>query len=459
MTGSVATAPRQATAGGMSLVLLLMAAPAQAHTPVTWIVLAGDPDWCQVIADADGGDQIFLSPGRYEGPCAVDLPAALYDNEQTVIGSLDPADQAVITAPASDVPLELTGARVVVRQLVFEDVEGADALRLVGLTQAWVRESLFRRVVGRAVVAEAVEDLHVVDTRFEGVDEALIVGAVDGSGPVPMVGTLWNVGHDVGVGVRVAAGTGGTLSDDTWTGVRDVGIEVAGGGAEPLNIDRVLVQGARGVDIADGPVWLRSSVVVGETLAVGGGGPSATEVVLAGNSLLGPNALDDWGPDRGLQAIGNAVDAALPDVGAELVGNVVCGGVECYVDRDVLDLFPPVDSPLRGGGVDVTSLTHDWCNRARKVPPAAGAIEGYGPDSFGPLPTEERTFTPCGVPGTTLDTGVVFDTGGARDTGPSDSDSPDGSGGGGVCGCEARPSSSPIGVGLATWLVRRRVSR
>src|SRR5688572_8151418 len=119
--------------------LIWLATPvALGHIPVVYITRPTE-DWCAVINGTIGNDIVMLEPGTYQGPCDIVAEISDVDLELTTVQSFDPADPPVFLPGAADYVLSVSGHRLILLQLEFEDLpEGVDAVRVDDIRELWI---------------------------------------------------------------------------------------------------------------------------------------------------------------------------------------------------------------------------------------------------------------------------------------------------------------------------------
>lgn len=449
-------------------VALGLSVAASAHVPV--IYFAGpEDDWCGVINATQGSDIVMLYGGQYVGPCDIEAKPSTLIGEQTTVQSFDPLDPAVFATSDADYVLRLSGESLLVLQLQFQDLPAdIDAIRIDGIRTVWVRFSWFRDLAGRAVVQTGLADeLQVTDSEFTSVALPVDVGC-GGACPLEVLEVSENLVIGGDVGITVANGSG-LVIDNVISGAATGLVAWGGGGAGsgvPLEITGNLVDAVGdAIAVTAGPLRLTANVAIGAP-ALSAPGVSGVEAL--GNTFAAASGaavdLAGWDAASGNRLIDDAVLGSVPDLpGVPVDGTVACGD-GCFVDAPGWDFFPAVDSPLRGAGISDGELGPDWCGRVRDTPPSAGAIEGYGALSFGPLGPVFKGDIDCTLPvATEPPTGT--DPGTTPSTPPGDD--PDGDPSppaataetGGGCGCAAGGSRPIALAGLAALIAARRRRR
>jgi hypothetical protein len=412
-----------------------LVASAAAHIPVIYTT-GPDDDWCQVIADALGGDYILLLPGDYDEACTIEGKVSDPEGEVTIVQSFDATDPArLVHDGSSDHLLAVSGTVVTLLQLSFGEVpEGVAAVRLGEGTDLTVRYNQFAGGEGAGVVQHGdIDGLVVSDNRFDGPSGPAVDLGCDGA---CATGSLTLDGNLVlgGSGALVASTADEALVVDN--SIFD---------HEGVALQLSLPEGVIEANLVDGSADIEAAEVVNTVIT---GELTGSVDLLRFNTLLGAVSA------TAAEARANATVAT--DLGGD---NVQCGA-DCFVDLEQLDLYPSVDSLLRAAATFDEQVRLDWCGNERRTPSSAGAVEAVGVTGFGPIQADYKALQDCrvsdptGTVPTIPSTGDTADTGGGSTTAVDDADA-------GGCGCSTGGSALSGGawLGLLVGWRRRRTAR
>jgi len=383
--------------GGSWVVLLLAAAVIRRRVLVAGLFIPGvagahigqiftigpDEDWCTFInEEVLPGDLIFLLPGEYEGPCEWVAREPTEIGEINMLQSTDVQNPAILTAPAgSDYILSVTGTRVSLLHLWFQEADVETALALDAVTDVEVRFGHFVDIGGDAVRIGDTDDVRVADSEFRRVSGAAVtVGCEDGGCSASELLLADLLVEDAAAGVRVHPGSAASLYDSVFAEVP--------GGALVYRGDLGLVSGNLfwSPVAVEGSVSLRNNIVADGVVV----DTEATGLSLIGNALLG--GMERVRTPESWTFLGNAVEGAEPLE----EGNVACPVVsDCWEDAAGGDFRPVVDSALLDQGVSSGLLT-DFCGSEREAPHAIGALERT--ETAAPLGVAFKKLQVCVVP-------------------------------------------------------------
>jgi len=429
--------------------VLVLSMPARAHIPVIYTATPDD-DWCQIVADALGGDYIMLTPGDYVGPCDITAEVSKPEGEVTILQSFDANNLArLVHDGVSDYILRVSGPGVFnVLQVEFGPVPaGVDAVRVGDGNDLMVRYNTFSSGDGRGVVQEGpVELLRVLDNRFVAPsgDPIVMDCPACGLGRFEVDGNVVEGGRGA---IVVASDAEGQVNDNTIAEHEGTPLQLA---VPAASVERNFVEGMADVEAAA----VVNNIVVGDAVV-------AADSVIH-NDLLA--AVDVSASGR--------VEANVT-LGVDLGSDNVSCDPSCFADLDARDYFPVDGSPLRGAAPWSAEAPVDFCGNGRDDPTAAGAVEAIG-TGFGPVEITYRALANCRPDESTTETG--------GDTGATDT--PDGTGGSDTgspatdattadlqvqdkkgCGCHTGPGAAhPTVPWLLAWglpwgMVRRRSLR
>ena len=366
-----------------SFVALCVPAVSWAHDVLIFDVTPED-DWCTVVnEEAQPGDVIRLAPGDYPGPCFIDRTPPEEQDEYTMVMSLDPENPArILHDGESDSFIKVRGDQVMVMALVFEDIPaGVAAIEVVGEREIWIRYNQFFGEGATGVVVQgAVDGLHLIDNRFDGIDVGFSMDFGDGQSVVDLGDNLMT---NVTYAAQIQGNWEGWIRDNIVLDVAH-GFQLgAGEYASPLVVHGNWIRSTtQAFSIETGPLVMSNNIVQGEgsvwNLAASETGLG--EVTVTGNSFLiqGEDAFQQT-TLSGLKAYNNLSAAEFPVFEDTQPGsNLVCDRPSaCWVDPDS-GLFYPVD-PVLGVPVDgvVSEVGLDFCGKERASKPTYGALEPY----------------------------------------------------------------------------------
>jgi len=433
------------------LFLLLIPARAAAWTHYAW---PGD-DWCQLLEDAEPGDEVVLLPGEHTGGCRATV-------EGVVLRSQHHAERASVIQPDKQGPLlRVEADRVSIRDLDLGPTAWS-GVEVAGADDVEVTRCLFVGVGGVSIDASDGHSrgLRVVDDEFRDLGgTAVQLGAPDAAAAdFVLEDNLVDRVQDGG-GIWSEAGSWGAIRRNVVhdTGGTSVRLEGAWGDDERSAVERNLLVGARGgvgLEIDGGPARVNGNIVIGGlegALRADGrhreGLVRSIEIV--GNTFLGDGApavlLPGWGPGRHLTFANNAAGnlgagpglPTIPD-GFQAGGNIDCD-LDCWRDPEGWDLWPTLYSPLVVGAEQpwLEWGEPDFCGSPRET--STGAIEAMA-GGGGALVIDFLGAQPCPEQeDDDWDWGWVCGGGGWGDPG---------------CGCsQPRPDGSVGGLApLALWL-------
>lgn len=374
-----------------SLLPVLLAGVARAHVPIIYIASPED-DWCALINGTQGSDIVMLMPGEYRGPCDIEAKPSNMPGEQTTVQSFDPEDPARLSGSDADYVLRLTGERIILLQLLFEDLpEGIDAVRVGDVQEAWLRYNSFRDITGRAVVLDGtVGSLLVEGNELSRVGEGLSIGCEVCS--APEIEIVNNLVLDSTIGLSIGPSASGILIDNVISGT-ERGVRLAGSeGSELVLTGGLYETTGPAIEVLSGPVTIDTNIVLGVPVLLA---ETPIEASITANTLVGELDLPD--DPSGITLRDNALVGATVPMGVPGEGSVSCGP-ECFVDLYGWDFYPAPSSPLRAAAVEDEALGPDWCGRVRNDTPCSGAVEAYDVPSFGPVVIGFKSAFDCSLP-------------------------------------------------------------
>lgn len=399
--------------------LWLLSSIASAHIPVIYIV-GPDDDWCTAIDDALGGDVIMLLPGDYTGACDIVAEGSDPVGEMTSVQSFDASAPArFVHDGVSDHILSVSGVMLTLLQVDFGELPaGVTGVEVREGDDLTVRYCTFEGGDGAGIVQTApVSTLRVLDNRFVGFEGVGIDLGCDGSCGIDDLLLAGNVVDGGAAALRVRTSGEAEVVDNNAFSAAGTVLDVI---APAAVVSRNHIDGAVRAEV----LRFDSNIVRGDLAGTG---------ELAFSTLLG-------GVDWTGSVEGNA--SVATDLGE---GNVRCDAA-CFVDLEGGDFFPAEGSPLRRAVARRDDVTVDWCDNLRRNPASAGAVEGLGITSFGPVVDDYKALQDCRVSDDTTTTGTADPTGDTADPGAPVDEA-------GGCGCTAGPEPAGVGALLALLIV------
>ncbi len=320
-------------------------------------------DWCDFINnEVLPGDQIFLLPGVYEGPCDWFAQEPAETDQMNMLQSSDPENPAVFTAPLGpDSVLAISGSHVGIHYVSFEGVPfDVISIRADDVQTVEIRHSRFVDVEGDAVQIRSASDLWVDDTEFIAVGRTAVrVGCqyeVDcTASDIRLTGLLID---GAAVGVVVNPGSDAHIIDGVYGPNENYAFTYVG--------ERGVITG----NLAWSPVVIEGETSIENNIFAAGLRLLTTEdISLRGNSIVG--GIENFLTPDEYVFVANAVEGPLPDG----EGNVSCADPDvCWEDVEGGDFRPAAGSELLTKPAESGLLT-DFCGNDREVPGAVGALE------------------------------------------------------------------------------------
>ncbi len=408
-------------------------------TQTAWaedIELNPGEDFCAAINQASPGDNIILSEGTYQGPCAINNGGEP-DNPITLRGSaLGDRPYIHYDGNSSNV-IDVLQSHVAIEGLAFGPTNAnIDAIKIKAGSHIVIFDNEFDGVGGISISANTSdsEGVSIIGNWLHDLQATgIYIGCHSGSDSCAATDVLivdnFIDGVDsqnVGYGLEIKLDSFGTVANNVIHDTKGPGIEIFGS-TDPNRVNQVygnLVIGSRTagtLEIGGGPANVHNNIVIdGATAGIYaynyGGQNLVRDIAINHNTVVsqeGPAiAIASWAPGMNLELSNNAAmhtgGQALPQPidGVPMVGNVDCSEPgACWVDGLNFDVSTSEPSTLDGAAEPLVvgpEVLVDFCENPRKNPPSVGALE----TQTGEMPVGPKSLIDC-----------------AADTGESESDS------------------------------------
>lgn len=389
--------------------IILVGQPAAAEV----LEVDTDDNWCDVVNDAQPGDEVVLLPGDHMDTCHIRARGT--EEQPVVIRSEDPEDPARLAysgTGANTIEFRSESEHVVLRNLHFPGTAGPHAIRFHSPTDITVENNHFENIGGVTMSANFSDSnpkrLNIVDnTLFDLETTAIYFGCHGGIEDCHVTdariegNTIYGLeSPGVGYGIQIKVDSNAEIRDNAIFDTQGPGIMVYGAHQDdiaPSVIDGNLVVGSRTsgpILVGGGPAVVTNNIVAdGNTHGLHiyrhGEGAAHDGTFVAHNTVLENEGtaiqVSDWADGADNVLVNNAIaPGADNDIGGGadglVEGNVTCDDPDdCFFAAadTPFSVTPLADGPLAGASSsgDDRYPDSDFMGHQRGDETFAGALE------------------------------------------------------------------------------------
>jgi hypothetical protein len=371
-------------------------------------VIGADENFCRAINDPSSGNEIWLRPGEFRGPCVIRRGGTA--DRPLVIRAQEPnrRPRIVYDGDGANV-LEIRADHVTLRDLKIGPTKrNIDGVRIFARAGITIEDCEFSQLGGIAIASTHTSVHGFVLRRniiTDSMATAMYLGCHDGSecqisnllvernfiqrvdAPEPQIG----------YGIQVKLNSTAVVRDNVIADTKGPGIMIYGSqdSTKTSIVERNFITGSRqssGILVGGGPVIVRNNIVSnnfegGITLQDYGNRGLLRDVIIANNTsfknINGEFVVPASAKLSEALLVNNAAAATdghrtlpMAQTGLRLEHNVDCTTPSCFADPTILNFSPLPSSPLFRAGTtkEVGSPTDDYFGRSRNGSLAAGAI-------------------------------------------------------------------------------------